>query len=219
MAECQAAWYLRRKLGLEVTSRPIGKAASELALLVALPGGDVSVEVKSPFRDALADGVARTVHDSDILGQRVADASRQLDEKPCNLVMLVGRMTLGVEVRRFFIKAFYAAEVMVFDHATGRARTEFRDPGLFLKVWPGEDGPRHRRVGGVLYVEENIRSHESPAGALGMRAEHDALMMHNPMAHQPLPEAPWGDCPQFVPRGERMEWTDGQPAGGPYGLS
>jgi hypothetical protein len=42
------------------------------------------------------------------------------------------------------------------------------------------------------------------------RAEHDALMMHNPNALHPLPDEPWGDCPQLVPRGNAMEWTDGQ---------
>src|SRR5262245_1769980 len=95
MAACQAASYLGVKLGLDVAARPRGKRASELELLVKLPDGDVHVEVKSPLRLGIADGVARELDDSDILDRCLADASKQLREDARNLVMLVGRLTLG----------------------------------------------------------------------------------------------------------------------------
>jgi hypothetical protein len=219
MAECQAAWYLSKKLGLDASARPRGKGASELELLVKLPDGDVHVEVKSPLRVGIADGVARELDDSDILDRCLADASKQLREDARNLVMLVGRLTLGVDARRFFVKAFYAQEKFVIpilaNRTRGPARIEYDLTGRFLKVWPGEDRPRHTRVGGVLFVEENIRPLMSPDGEEVHRVDNDALMMHNPNALHPLAEEPWGDCPQLVLRGDAMEWTDGVATGGP----
>jgi hypothetical protein len=214
MAECEAAWYLGSKLGLAVSARPPGGGNSELELLVTLPDGDVHVEVKAPFRDAIADGIVRHVDDSDILDRCLADASRQFKKSTRNLIMLVGRITLGTRARRFFIDAFYATRKWLITkhlvtHTTGPLRTEFEPTGRFLKVWPGNKGPRHTRVSGVLYVEERIRDYRRPDGTLGLRAEHDVLMFHNPNALHPLPEGPWGDCPQLVTRGEAMEWTDG----------
>jgi len=215
MAECEAAWYLGSKLGLDVSARPRGRARSELELLVKLPDGEVHVEVKSPLREPVFDGLARTVDDSDILDRCVGDASKQFDKDARNLLMLVGRMTLGARARRFFIDAFYARRVMVFTknlgtHEVGPMRTEFRDPGRFLRVWPGESGPRHTRISGVLYVEERIRERRAENGEIECGAEHDVLMFHNPHALRRLPEDPWGNCPQVVLRGEDLEWTDGE---------
>ncbi|NOT34434.1 MAG: hypothetical protein HOP12_09720 [Candidatus Eisenbacteria bacterium] len=215
MAECQAAWYLREKLGLAVSARPPGKGASELELLVKLPEGDILVEVKSPLRVAIADGAAHALDDSDILDRCLADASKQLRKGTRNLVMLVGRLTLGIHVRQFFVKAFYGAEKLLISRETRASRIEFDLNGRFLKVWPGEDGPRHTRVGGVLFVQENIRSSIGADGDHVHRTDNDSLMLHNPNAIHPLPEGPWRECPQLVLRGEVMEWTDGHPVGGP----
>jgi hypothetical protein len=206
IAECQGAWYLGRKLGLEVSARPVGKGSSELEFLLKLPDGEVHVEVKSPLREAISAG---SVDDSDILDRCLADASRQFKKETRNLLMLVGRLTLGVSIRRFFVKAFYADQRWEIVRETSEFRTEFDPTGRFLKVWPGEAGPRHTRVSGVLYVEENIRSHDLGDGSWNFRAEHDALMMHNPSALHSLPEESWGDCPQLVSRGDVMQWTDG----------
>ncbi len=215
MAECQAAWYLSKKLGLDVSARPLGRGASELELLVRLPDGDVHVEVKSPLRTPICDGIARHLDDSDILDSRLADASRKFKKGTMNLVMLVGKLTLGVHARRFFVKAFYAAEKLVIIRETGESRVEYDHTGRFLKVWPGEEGPRHTRVGGVLFVQENLRSSMTADGEEVHRADNDALMMHNPHALRPLPEEPWGDCPQMVSRDDGIKWTDGFPTGGP----
>ena len=38
---------------------------------------------------------------------------------------------------------------------------------------------------------------------------HDAMILHNPHAYCSVPEHLWGEIPQFVPRGNAMEWTDG----------
>lgn len=215
MAECQAAWYLSHKLGLTVSARPRGRGASVLELLVALPDGDVLVEVKSPLRVAIADGLVRKLDDSDILDRCLADASRQLRKDARNLVMLVGRVTLGTDHRRFFMKAFYAEERWVFNRRTMESSIEYDLTGRFLKVWPGEDGPRHTRVGGVLFVQEQLRHSLAADGTEVHRTDNDALIMHNPYALRPLPEEPWGDCPQLVLRGDSLEWTDGVAVGGP----
>ena len=209
MAECHAAWYLHSKLGLAVTPRPRGQGESELEFLAKLPGGDVHIEVKSPLRVPVVDGVVHPVDDSDILDRCLSDASKQLKKSTRNLVMLVGRLTLGtIEMRGFFLKAFYASKKWVIDRRTGETRTVFEPTGRFLRVWPNEPGPRHTRIGGVLFVQETIRSTE-PASPPEYRVDSDALMMHNPNAMSPLPEEVWGDCPQFVLRGDSLEWTDG----------
>jgi hypothetical protein len=212
MAECQAAWYLSSKLGLEVSARPTGKGASELELLVKLTDGDINVEVKSPLR--VPEVGVHTLDDSDILDRCLADASKQLRKDTRNLVMIVGRLTLGVHARRFFVKAFYAEERWVFNKVTREASIEFDNPGRFLKVWPGENGPRHTRVGGVLFVQERLHGTELPGGEIGHAATSDALMMHNPCALKALPESIW-DCPEVVLRGDELMWTDGYPMGGP----
>lgn len=99
--------------------------------------------------------------------------------------------------------------------------------------------PAYRRVSAVLCIEERlIETHPFPADdfvAAGMldddRSEifrsarrkralhdsdanelwigHDVLLLHNPNAHNRLSEEPWNSFPQLVPRGDRMEWTDG----------
>src|SRR5439155_11754781 len=123
--------------------------------------------------------------------------------------------TLSVNHRRFFVKAFYAAEKWLINRNTGETWIEYDRTGRFLRVWPGEQGPRHTRIGGVLFVQENIRPYVSVEGEEEHRADNDALMMHNPNALKPLPEEPWGDCPQMVVRDGAIVWTDGVPTGGP----
>jgi hypothetical protein len=215
MAECQSAWYLDRKLGLDVSARPIGSGASELELLVRLPDGEVFVEVKSPLRVPVADGRVHTLDDSDIIARCMADASKQLDKNGRNLVMLAGRLTLGVEHRAAFVRAIYGSEVMLFNKHTSERRDELRPTGGFLKVWRREYRPRHTRVGGVLFVQENLRPSTAVEAVGGYIAHNDALMLHNPHALRPLPEEPWGDCPQLVRRGDDIMWSDGYPVIGP----
>lgn len=213
LAECEAAWFLACHLQLSVSARPAGRASRPLDLLVALPGGDVNVEVKSPFREPQLGG--GWVDDSDILERCLADASKQFDEGRRNLLLLVGRLTLPIEDhRRFFSKAFYADQHIAirFDSDTGEQighpNMQYTPNGKFLKQW-GKEGTRHKRVSGVLFVQETFRVFESMGGEWKFFADHDALMMHNPHAALPLPEEPWGHYPQFVRRGDELLWTDG----------
>jgi hypothetical protein len=214
MAECQAAWYLTEKLGLDATARPPGKGARKLELLLKLPDGDVHVEVKSPLRVPIGDGIVRELDDSDIIERCLADASKQFAEGRRNLLMLVGRLTVGAHGRRFFIDALFARRRWVIHKDTvagtvGPVETEFRPSGRFLKEWRAGEGPRHTRISGVLYVEEQLRPRDDD-GVASYRAEPDVLMLHNPFATHPVPEEPWGACPQLVLRGDVMQWTDGE---------
>jgi len=38
---------------------------------------------------------------------------------------------------------------------------------------------------------------------------HRAVVLHNPYAYRPIAESVFAELPQFVPRGNEMEWTDG----------
>jgi hypothetical protein len=214
MAECLAAWFLAGKLRLNVSARPTGKDDRPLELLVGVPGGDVHVEVKAPLREADYDAGARWVDDSDILARCLQDASKKFKNDARNLVMMVGRLTIpGNAHRRFFSKAFYADQrwAVSVDKETGEpvsSRIEYLPDGLFLKKW-GNEGVRHTKVSGVLWVEESIKPYRFLGRDRCSIAFHDALVMHNPNAQCALPEEPWGDCPQFVRRGDDLLWTDG----------
>ncbi len=217
MAECLAAWYFAGKLRLPTSARPTGNNDRPLELLVTLPDGDLHVEVKAPLREPVVDGRAHSVDDSDILESCLAKAASQFRKDARNLLFLAGRLTLPImRHRRFLSKAFYADQAYVFrvnretGEPVGEGRVEYLPTGRFLKQWGNEQGPRHTRVGGVLFVEENIRQYRSPFGRdWKFLAFHDALMMHNPNALHPLPEEPWRECPQLVQRGDVIEWTDG----------
>lgn len=215
IAECLAAWYFGGKLGLPTSARPTGNRNRPLELLVKIPEGDMHVEVKSPLVEPICDGVARSFDDSGILEDRLAKAASQFGTDAMNLLFLTGRLTLPImDCRRFLSKAFYADQRMVFPinrrsgEPAGPMRVEYTPDGRFLKNW-GDQGPRHTRVSGVLFVEEHIRDRPTIGRERLRMVFHDALMMHNPNAVRPLPEDVWGDCPQLVRRGDELLWTDG----------
>ncbi len=215
IAECLAAWYFRGRLGLPTSARPTGNRNRPLELLVKIPEGDVHVEVKSPLVEPICDGVARSVDDSGLLEDRLAKAASQFGHDTMNLLFLTGRLTLPImDHRRFLSKAFYADQRMVIPigkstgEQAGPMRVEYIPDGRFLKHW-GDEGPRHTRVSGVIFVEEHIRDIPTIGRESKRMVFHDSLVMHNPNATHPLPEDMWGDCPQFVRRGEELLWTDG----------
>lgn len=214
MAECLAAWYFMGKLRLPTSARPTGNNDRPLELLVTLPDGDLCVEVKSPFREP-GKGF-QWVDDSDILESCLASASKQFRKDARNLLFLTGRLTFPIMTQRWCLsKAFYAdqAYVVRFDRETGDmvdpGGVEYVPSGRFLKEW-GKEGPRHTRVSGVLFVEENLRQYRAPyARGWKVLAFHDALVMHNPNALHRLPEDLWGDTPQLLQRAGEILWTDG----------
>src|SRR5262249_45479774 len=64
--------------------------------------------------------------------------------------------------------------------------------GRFLKRWGKEEGPRYTRIGGVVFVDENLREYRAPyARDWKVLAFHDTLVMHNPFATHPIPEDVW----------------------------
>ena len=96
--------------------------------------------------------------------------------------------------------------------------------------------PGYRRISVVICIEETIAERypfpdpfalldENNRGALWPyweqardlhssfenRAwiEHNVLVLHNPYAYHALPHDLFGECPQLVPVGDVMKWTDG----------
>ena len=153
-------------------------------------------------------------NDADALEEAVKAANRQFDEGVANLLVVVPDLRLPVaSFRSQITNAFYGEAGMAIPinvrtgGAAGPWRHSFNPSGKFLQTALPDgrsvkpDGmPGYTRVGGVLSIEEK-------PGVDQM--EHSTILAHNPHASCPLYEADWADIPQFVRRGDDMQWTDG----------
>lgn len=211
MAECCAAWFLRSKLGLEVTPRPKGRKGRILDLALSTSDGKIAVEVKAPRRRPTQAFGAWVGNDADLLQKQLEEANRQFSRDSRNLLILVPELREPLHQDRYqLVQAFYAEAGldMPFDENTGslgEPKPSFELSGHFLKQWPDRADdrrrPRFTRVGAVLSIEE---IHESD------RIGHRALVAHNPAALAPISEALWDDLPQAVERDGALMWSDGR---------
>jgi len=208
-AECLAAWFLAEKLGLDIRPHPPGRGNSCLDLEISSTYGNISVEVKSPFREVKAGEVFFGL-DSDAIQSAAEEANRQFSKTASNLLVLVPQLRISAYDNRYqLIRALFGQGIHNFllDPDTGLmvGGEEARlDPcGHFLKRYQPEPTPRFTRIGAVLTIEERI---DSGAGMI----DHLALLAHNPHAKNPLPGDIWADLPQLIEQNGAMVWTDGR---------
>ncbi len=128
-------------------------------------------------------------------------------------------------------RSFGAAESRFFPE--GKFLETMKPGGRPLKP----DGlPAHRRISAILCIEEKLVErypHPDPLFLIDEEIrdaiwpawkeardlhfskdntvwiEHDVLVLHNPHAYHTVSQEMWAEFPQFVPVGDRMEWTDG----------
>jgi hypothetical protein len=100
--------FLKNVLGLDVFGRHQGRPGTALDFGVRHAGGDISVEVKSPYAAKPAGSVWAGNH-SHILTPMLDEANKQFAEGTRNVLALVPLVDFPVlHGRRPFVKAFFA---------------------------------------------------------------------------------------------------------------
>jgi hypothetical protein len=220
MAECLACWFFAGRLKLRVEPRPLGRKGKTLDLLVKLPEGSITVEVKAPYKESPASG-SWVGDDSSVLQRSLEDANKQFPQHGRNLLVIVPRLRTPVfTCRNQLIRAFYVTEKIV---VPVNPQQSLQDPPFWLENLPegkflqttsqsGEtikaDGkPAFTRTGAVVLLEEDfwecyVRENDFPV-------THNVLVLHNPHATKPIPQNIWQGCVQFLPKDGYMVWTDG----------
>jgi hypothetical protein len=225
MAECMACWFIAGKLGLKVTPRPAGAAGKIPDLCIERDDGNITVEVKAPYRAPLAPSYVGFVRDdSHVLAATVDEANKQFAKGSRNLLFIAPSLQQPFLERRDMIKAFFGDHKIVVPLALGRPgaepgpwRTEFVPEGKLLKPWDAGK-PRFTRVSAVICVREGYRDSEAyrqfgatPVLPQTIHVEHEWYVVHNPHCPCPVPQDIWGSCPQLIRVGDAMRWTDNEP--------
>jgi len=203
MSECFAAWYLAGHRRLTLRPRPPGRRGRLLEFAIECPGGDINVEVKTPYRPLTKDFFWGD--DSDLLEGSLQEANKQFARGQRNLLVVHPRLRLSIfpEFCRMPIeRAFIGDEVIriPIDPATGGPAapeyTIFNQNGRLLKRWPE---PRYTRISAALFIGEVLE---------GSEVRPRALLLHNPNAEMPLPREFWHGIPEFFLGGNRWRWSD-----------
>jgi hypothetical protein len=217
LAECLTSHFLTRILGLEIFGRREGRPGTAIDFGVRRGDGDISLEVKSPFRERPA-GTMWSNDYAHILQPALDEANRQFAEGCRNVLVLAPLVEFPVlSGRMSYVKAFFGETNIVFeiDKKTGRALNEpaarFVTEGKFLKLWPE---PRFTRTGAVVALRERRIEENQLDENFCARVELCWFVMHNPHCPVPVPVDIWGNCAQLVRDGDAIRWTDGGPIDG-----
>jgi hypothetical protein len=206
MSECLAAWYLAGPLGLKVEPRPEGRPGHPLEFVIRHPDGDISVEVKAPYRPMLSEGFV-WFDDSDMLVGTLREANKQFAKNSKNLLILIPQMSVQItEDFRSPLEKAFIGETMItvpIDPKTGGpagpVTYPFQERGQLTRS--GKEPPRFTRVSGVLYLGEMFSGDYRSI-------EHLALLVYNPNAPLSLPSDIWKDTRFFSRQGDQWAWSD-----------
>jgi hypothetical protein len=219
IAECMAAWFLAGRMKLPTSARPPGANGSVPDLAVSDEEGDLTIEVKAPYKEPIHAGYSGFIgDDAPMLAACLDAANKQFLSGGRNVLLLVAKTKFGhsgFPRRSELIKAFFGQTKIIvpidLEHggSAGDATTEFFAQGKFLKIWG--DKPRFTRVSAVLSLGE--RYVEGPSGPLPQNGwiDHQWLVLHNPYCQNPVGQHLWGSCPQLIRDGDAIRWTDGRP--------
>jgi hypothetical protein len=213
MSECLVAWFLAGRLKLKLTARPEGRSGRPLELMIKLPNGDISVEVKAPHRP-----VTDTFwwgDDSDLLESALNKANKQFAKGVRNLLVLVPSLRLPIGDRwRVPLERAFVGETVIHipldpeaGGPAGPTTFPFKQSGKLTRVWPRDDPggfkfePRFTRIGAVISLSEYIDGEE---------VKHRALMVRNPNAMVPLPRDQWRGIPEFANQSGQWRWSDAE---------
>jgi hypothetical protein len=209
MSECLAAWYLAGRRRLRIEPRPEGRPGHPLEFVLAIPDGDINVEVKAPYRPITGD--VFWGDDADALQQALRAANKQFEAGARNLLVVIPQLRVSIFEWRTPIERAFIGETVIqipIDTRTGGpagpTTFPFKQSGDFAKTWRSPQGeakwiPRHTRVAAALFLDDY---------ADGREVKHRALIVHNPNASVPLPRDLWSDIPEFVCESGRWRWSD-----------
>lgn len=219
LAECRAAWFLAARMTLPTSAKPPGANGSVPDLAVDDEEGNITIEVKPPYREPIYAWYSGFIgDDAPMLVACLDVANKQFPSGGRNVLLLVAKTKFGhsgVPRRSESIKASFGQTKIIvpidLEHGgpAGEATTEFFAQGKFLKIWG--DKPRFTRVSAVLSLGE--RYVEGPSGPLPQNGwvNHQWLVLHNPYCRYPVRQHLWGPCPQLIRDGDAIRWTDGKP--------
>jgi len=213
MAECMACWFLSCSIGSPVERVPQSTNGRTRDFQVHFPFGDAGLEVKAPARERQQG--FHWVDDSDVLRKCLKTANQQFSADCPNVLVIAPNLECPLFYdRQTLVRAFYVRRAIVCDFNPAKARlenprSEFRRTGAFLnrtepsgKPLKADGAPAYRRVSAIVCIEETLCGDET-------RITHNVMILHNPHANHPIPEAVWGEYPQLVKRERLMVWTDG----------
>ena len=181
--------------------------------------GEITIEVKAPYKRPMHDGYAGFIgDDAPMLAACLDEANKQFSPGGRNVLLLIAKTkfgTAGFPRRSELIKAFFGhAKIVVppdLEHggAARYATTDIFAQGKFLKIWGNK--PRFTRVSAVVSLDEQYV--ERPRGPLPQNGwvDHQWLVLHNPYCQSSVGQHVWGSCPQLIRDGDAIRWNDGKP--------
>jgi hypothetical protein len=214
MAECEAVWFFRERLGGVVRPKVDPKDSKNSDFAASLEALEVHCEVKAPCVPRMNNTWAGD--DAKILRSCVDAAGSQLKKGRCNIVVLVP--TLRIEVfsdRDQLLKAIIGEQALsVFvsldDSPAPPPKPTFLQKGKLARLHPKKDGSvstDFTRISAVMSLEHVFVDNDRDETV----ADHRVVVVHNPFAEVPLPASALAAFPQLVKVEDgAMAWTDRQ---------
>jgi hypothetical protein len=219
MAECQAAWFFRTSLGLDVKPKPEPKHGKNIDFEVSRSGLTFYVEVKAPYVPQLTNHGSGD--DAGVLRGRIEAAGAQFKKGRRNVLFLVPVLRTPIHewfgrdqlVKSVIGEPTYNVYVSLDPKGPPPPPPEpgFLQNGKLAKLHRKSDGTERAdltRISAVVSLEYVLGFTDNGEREVSPRV----MVVHNPFAEVPLPEEVLGAYPQLVRREGVMEWTDRQSA-------
>lgn len=215
MAECEAAWFLSRRLGAQVKAKPDPMSGKNVDLVATIGGLDVYCEVKSPHVPRTGPSVLGD--DSAALRNCIHAATRQFKPGRFNLLMIVPLLRTAVfDDRDQFVAATIGQPTIQVTVSLDGApppppQAGFQQDGKLARLRRDSNTGATRTDGTRISTICCLETQTVFDGDLS-KEDHRLTVIHNPFAATPLPRSIFGTYPQLVKRPDgHMEWTDHHP--------
>lgn len=162
LTECMVAWLFARRLGLQLTARPLGRGARRPEFLVEHPATPFRAEVKAPKEEEAPEGVW-CGNAAPKLEACLFEASKQFAAGVANVLVMAPSLRVPVTNDRYqFVMAFLGEFQLVvqIDRRTGGpagpSENRFAPRGRFTRYDKSKGEPRFTRVSAAVVIEEKI---------------------------------------------------------------
>lgn len=203
IAECLVSRFFAER-GLDARPRPRGRGDRRLDMSIHGHGVDANVEVKAPYVPSTWNVVVGG--DGAVLRDVVEKAGAQLPTGTANIVAIVPILRTPVWMHRDQLRDALVGQPTIVvpvaladDVEVPGPYPGFRQDGKLarLRGAPGQERTDLTRVSAAFTIE-----HEYDAGQLTTRA----VVVHNPFAALPFPDAIFDPHPQWIRDGDDMYW-------------